>query len=246
MASRKEVDRCHKEKEGKLDEKASQLHAIASLRVLLDAAKANGGYPSGVNVPPAGGCCASCSQCPQCVTCPTCQRPLVRPTPAPQLDTATPLNTYIVTTSDYPPPHSPLSTIGGASASGAKRQGQDPLTNVQSLQVYCGLSRCPDQGLNMLFCFKLGKSPKETYEMLKEVYKDEAIASKSVYEWFKRFQEGGTSLEDAPRGGRPKSTRTPENILRVKQACGKQLSPDKVNDCLRTENQQRKCSPHTH
>ncbi|GFS28771.1 hypothetical protein TNIN_59561, partial [Trichonephila inaurata madagascariensis] len=119
---------------GKLDEKASQLHAIASLRVLLDAAKANGGYPSGVNVPPAGGCCASCSQCPQCVTCPTCQRPLVRPTPAPQLDTATPLNTYIVTTSDYPPPHSPLSTIGGASASGAKRQGQDPLTNVQSLQ----------------------------------------------------------------------------------------------------------------
>ncbi|GFR22968.1 hypothetical protein TNCT_676991 [Trichonephila clavata] len=121
--------------DGKLDEKASQLHAIASLRVLLDAAKANGGYPSGVNVPPAGGCCASCSQCPQCVTCPTCQRPLVRPTPAPQLDTATPLNTYIVTTSDYPPPHSPLSTIGGASASGAKRQGQEPLTNVQSLQV---------------------------------------------------------------------------------------------------------------
>ncbi|GFQ83708.1 hypothetical protein TNCT_264041 [Trichonephila clavata] len=54
--------------------------------------------------------------------------------PCPQLDTATPLNTYIVTTSDYPPPHSPLSTIGGASASGAKRQGQEPLTNVQSLQ----------------------------------------------------------------------------------------------------------------
>ncbi|KAF8791916.1 Sodium/potassium/calcium exchanger 2 like protein [Argiope bruennichi] len=121
--------------DGKLDEKASQLHAIASLRVLLDAAKANGGYPSGVPVPPAGGCCASCSSCPQCVTCPTCQRPLVRPNAPQSLDTTSPLNSYIVTASDYPPPHSPLPAIGAAGVSGAKRQGQqDLITNVQSLQ----------------------------------------------------------------------------------------------------------------
>ncbi|GIX96039.1 hypothetical protein CDAR_6981 [Caerostris darwini] len=117
---------------GKLDEKASQLHAIASLRVLLDAAKANGGYPSGTHPAPtsAGGCCASCSQCPQCVACPTCQRPLVRNPPD-----AAPLNSYIVTASDYPPPHSPLPAIGGATGpSGTKRTGQDLLTNVQTLQ----------------------------------------------------------------------------------------------------------------
>ncbi|CAL1279088.1 unnamed protein product [Larinioides sclopetarius] len=122
--------------DGKLDEKASQLHAIASLRVLLDAAKANGGYPSGVPVPQAGGCCASCSSCPQCVTCPTCQRPLVRANAPPALDTTSPLNSYIVTASDYPPPHSPLPAIGAAGVSGAKRQGQQDhlLTNVQSLQ----------------------------------------------------------------------------------------------------------------
>ncbi|XP_067143582.1 sodium/potassium/calcium exchanger Nckx30C-like [Centruroides vittatus] len=40
--------------EGKLDDKASQLHAIASLRVLLDATKSNGGLPSG-NVSPTTG-----------------------------------------------------------------------------------------------------------------------------------------------------------------------------------------------
>ncbi|GFR23998.1 hypothetical protein TNCT_205301 [Trichonephila clavata] len=52
-----------------------------------------------------------------------------------------------------------------------------------------------DQRINMLFCFQLGKSAKETHGMLKEVYKDEAITSKSVYERFKRFREGWTSLE---------------------------------------------------
>ncbi|GFY19782.1 hypothetical protein TNCV_4649521 [Trichonephila clavipes] len=54
----------------------------------------------------------------------------------------------------------------------------------------------------MLFCFKLGKSAKETHKRLKEVRKkakerDEAITSKSVYEWFKHFWEGLISLEDA-------------------------------------------------
>ncbi|GFQ67031.1 hypothetical protein TNCT_273521 [Trichonephila clavata] len=37
-----------------------------------------------------------------------------------------------------------------------------------------------DQRINMFFCFKLGKSAKETHGMLKEVYKDEAITSSSL------------------------------------------------------------------
>lgn len=52
--------------------------------------------------------------------------------------------------------------------------------------------------------------------MLKDVYKDEAITLKSVYEWFKRFTEGRTSVEDAPRAGRPTTARTPENIEKAK------------------------------
>ncbi|GFR07958.1 hypothetical protein TNCT_532551 [Trichonephila clavata] len=67
-----------------------------------------------------------------------------------------------------------------------------------------------DQGINILLCFKLGKSAKETYGMLKEVYKDEAITSKNVYEWFKRFREGQTSLEK-PRGHKDSAHR----ILRL-------------------------------
>ncbi|GFR07703.1 hypothetical protein TNCT_268071 [Trichonephila clavata] len=52
-----------------------------------------------------------------------------------------------------------------------------------------------DQRINMLLCFTLGKSAKVTHGMLKEVYKDESISSKNVYEWFKRFREGRTSLK---------------------------------------------------
>ncbi|GFW15763.1 hypothetical protein TNCV_3582611 [Trichonephila clavipes] len=52
---------------GKLDEKANQLHAIASLRVLLEAQKANGtvnmkmnkGVPNSIS-------CPACSDCPDC------------------------------------------------------------------------------------------------------------------------------------------------------------------------------------
>ncbi|GFX65417.1 hypothetical protein TNCV_399681 [Trichonephila clavipes] len=33
-----------------------------------------------------------------------------------------------------------------------------------------------------------GKSAKEIHQALKEVYKDEAITSKGVYEWFKHFR----------------------------------------------------------
>ncbi|XP_035223379.1 sodium/potassium/calcium exchanger 2-like isoform X2 [Stegodyphus dumicola] len=132
--------------DGKLDEKASQLHAIASLRVLLDAAKANGGYPSGVPVPPTGGCCSSCASCQQCLSCPTCQRPLMRPIIPPQTtDPSNPvtLNSYIVTANEgpvhYPTPNAHLPAIGtSVPGTGAKRPPQlpqqDPLTNVQSLQ----------------------------------------------------------------------------------------------------------------
>ncbi|GFU96688.1 hypothetical protein TNCV_839141 [Trichonephila clavipes] len=45
--------------------------------------------------------------------------------------------------------------------------------------------------------FQTWEIGKETLEMLKEVYKDEAITSKSVYEWFKCLWEGRTSMEDA-------------------------------------------------
>ncbi|GFR20050.1 hypothetical protein TNCT_187801 [Trichonephila clavata] len=61
------LDEIFKSNQGKLDEKANQLHAIASLRVLLEAQKSNGtvnmkinkGVPNSIS-------CPACSDCPDC------------------------------------------------------------------------------------------------------------------------------------------------------------------------------------
>lgn len=125
--------------DGKLDEKASQLHAIASLRVLLDAAKANGGYPVGNPAAAAvGGCCSACATCPSCVTCPTCNRPLVRNLLP---DTSTALSSYIVPSSsstDQSTDRPTLTTVPSVSVHRGRQvvpHGHDPLTNFQGLQT---------------------------------------------------------------------------------------------------------------
>ncbi|EZA47560.1 hypothetical protein X777_15676, partial [Ooceraea biroi] len=48
-----------------------------------------------------------------------------------------------------------------------------------------------------------GKSFSETYAMIQEAFKEEAISCTQVYEWFRRFRVGRMSLEDDPRSGRP-------------------------------------------
>ena len=52
--------------------------------------------------------------------------------------------------------------------------------------------------------------------MLKEVYEDDSVTLKCVYEWFKRFREGHDSLEDADRSGRPATVRNAENCDKIK------------------------------
>ena len=56
-----------------------------------------------------------------------------------------------------------------------------------------------EQRINMEFCFKLQKSAKETYEMLKLAYGDAAVTMKTVYKWFERFRNGCESVEDEIR-----------------------------------------------
>ena len=44
------------------------------------------------------------------------------------------------------------------------------------------------------FCFKLGKNATETYEMLQTAFRPSCMNWASVFEWHKRFKEGGESL----------------------------------------------------
>jgi len=69
-----------------------------------------------------------------------------------------------------------------------------------------------EQRINMKFCFKLQKSAKETYEMLKLVYRDAAVTMKTVYKWFERFCNGCESVEDEESSGRPSTSKTQDNV----------------------------------
>ena len=42
------------------------------------------------------------------------------------------------------------------------------------------------------FCFNLGKTFSETFEMLKQAFADKATSRTQTHEWYKRFKEGWT------------------------------------------------------
>ena len=52
--------------------------------------------------------------------------------------------------------------------------------------------------------------------MLREAFKEEALSQARVYEWFSRFKRGDMSLEDQPRSGCPSTSRTDENVQKIR------------------------------
>ncbi|GFW67430.1 protein GVQW3 [Trichonephila clavipes] len=66
------------------------------------------------------------------------------------------------------------------------------------------------------FCFKLGKTGTETYEMMKTAFGDETMSRARVFEWFWPFKEGCQSVNSDPRSGRPSTSRNEDKIAQVK------------------------------
>jgi len=69
-----------------------------------------------------------------------------------------------------------------------------------------------EQRANIKFCVKLGKSGAETFEMIRCVYRNEAMNRARCFEWHACFQRGRISLEDDERSGRPSTSSTPKNV----------------------------------
>ena len=67
------------------------------------------------------------------------------------------------------------------------------------------------------FCFKLGKTATECYEMLKTAFGEQAMGRSQTFHWFSRFKAGRTSTDGDERSGRPVSSSMPEMIERVRQ-----------------------------
>lgn len=73
-----------------------------------------------------------------------------------------------------------------------------------------------EQRTNIKFLVKLGKSPIESYGMLRQAYGEAMMSRASVYKWHKRFCDGRDVVQDDPKSGRPLTIKTEANIQRVK------------------------------
>ena len=52
---------------------------------------------------------------------------------------------------------------------------------------------------------QLGTSSRETAKKINGVFGEDTVTDRTVRNWFKRFNDGDTSLEDQPHHGRPSS-----------------------------------------
>jgi len=59
------------------------------------------------------------------------------------------------------------------------------------------------QRICIKFCFKIGKTTTETYQLLQQAYGEDAVGRTQVFDLFCRFKEGRTTVESDPHLGRP-------------------------------------------
>ena len=72
------------------------------------------------------------------------------------------------------------------------------------------------QSCAIKFCVKLGESATVTYEKLQTAYGEHSISRPQVLRWHKSFLEGREQVEDEPRAGRPSTSKTDDNVERVR------------------------------
>jgi len=78
------------------------------------------------------------------------------------------------------------------------------------------MRRSLEQCYAIEFCAKLGKSGSETLQLLRTAYGDAVLSSSQVFSWHKAFKDRRESFEDEQRAGRSSTSRTENNVARVK------------------------------
>jgi hypothetical protein len=69
-----------------------------------------------------------------------------------------------------------------------------------------------EQSANIKFCVKLGKYGAETFEMIRRVYRNEAVSRARCFEWHACFKRDRTSLEVVLLMRRRPPSSTPKNV----------------------------------
>jgi len=86
---------------------------------------------------------------------------------------------------------------------------------------FCVLSRAKmqrslEQRYAIKFCMKLEKSGSKTLQLLRTAYGDAVLSSSQALRWYKAFKDGREGIEDEQCAGRPSTSRTENNVARVK------------------------------
>ena len=62
---------------------------------------------------------------------------------------------------------------------------------------------CESTEQSICICFEIGKTATEMYQLLQQAYGEDAMVRTQVFDWFRRFKEGRTSVKsDRPRDDR--------------------------------------------
>jgi len=73
-----------------------------------------------------------------------------------------------------------------------------------------------EQGCAVKVCVNLGESATMTYEKLQRAYGEHSLSRVQVFRWHKSFLDGREQVEDEPFAGRPSTSKTDDNVERVR------------------------------
>lgn len=73
-----------------------------------------------------------------------------------------------------------------------------------------------EQRANVKFCFKLGKTFTETFELMRKDYENDWLFCTRVYKWFKKFKAGRKDIKDDEYTGRLKIVVIEKNIQKMR------------------------------
>jgi len=72
-----------------------------------------------------------------------------------------------------------------------------------------------EQRVCFKFCFKLGKTFTETFQMLEQAYGEDCLSCMQCHEWYQRFKSGRTSVEDDTKSGRSSTSMDDDHVEKV-------------------------------
>jgi len=73
-----------------------------------------------------------------------------------------------------------------------------------------------EQHCAIKFCVKLGESATATFEKLQRAYGEHFLSRAQAFRWHKSFLEGREQVEEEPRAERPSTSKTDDNLERVR------------------------------